>query len=249
MSISQNFSLQSSTELSKADRSKTGDETETLKNDRALMDQITLTRTVALQLSLRLMAAVGATTDAERERAVTEYDTFQTQYLDVYTLLFGKDRIQSELPMEKIDWLREIAAQNPNERSKFLTCAEKVKSIGLRLQEGDIPSFNEATKFYDSIFPATFESMKRIIETLWEDLDLKKGDIEGARQTLLNAFNEIRKISTSIRLTAINASVEAARAGDSGRGFSVIASEVKTHAEGIQAATEDAQNVINTIIN
>lgn len=246
MSISQNFSLKSSNEVRPP--RETSAETDSLQNDRALMDQITLTRTVALQLSLRVMAAVAATSDRERVRVVKEYSEYQELYLETLSLLFGKQLNDSDLSDEKVAWVRKVAAQNDQERTQFLACGEKVKSTGQRLEVGDIPTFKEATQFYDSVFPATFECMKQILETLWDDLDFQKGDIEGARQTLINAFNEIRKIATSVRLTAINASVEAARAGDSGRGFSVIASEVKTHAEGIQAATENAQKVINTII-
>lgn len=249
MSISQKLSSQSSIGIATSQEASSDDETETLKSNRALMDQITLTRTIALQLSMRVMTIVASPSEVERARAIREYSEFQEQYLATVALLFGKTSLDTDLTAEKVEWIREIANQNENERSKFLTCSEKVKSTGLRLQSGDTLSFKDATQFYDSIFPATFDCMKQIIETLWEDLDIKKGDIEGARQTLVSAFSEIRKISTSVRLTAINASVEAARAGDAGRGFSVIASEVKSHAEGIQTATINAQNVINTIIH
>lgn len=195
------------------------------------------------------MAAAAATTDEDRASAKTEYEDYQTQYLSTLTLLYGKGKCDLDLAREEIDWIRQIAAKNENQRNAFLSCGEKVKSIGKRLAAGDPPTFKEATRFYESIVPTTFEGIKEIVEVLWADLDVKKGDVDDARKTLLNAFNEIRRISTSVRLTAINASVEAARAGDSGRGFSVIASEVKAHAEGIQSATVDAERVINTIIN
>lgn len=49
-------------------------------------------------------------------------------------------------------------------------------------------------------------------------------------------ISEIHKITNSLRMLALNAMIEAARAGDQGRGFSVVANEVRgisTHVEGV----------------
>lgn len=249
MSISQKFSSQSASQIkSKSERGKSSTSVESFQKDREILDQITLTRTVALQMSLRVMSIVAASTDEERASCVEKFDGFQNKYLGTLNLLFGKENALN-LPQDKLEWIRGIASQDTDLRQRVLSCGERIKSLGLRLSEGNFPTYREALKFNEAVFPATYESMNLITEALWNDLELKKGDIDGARQTLTTAFNDIRNISTSIRLTAINASVEAARAGDAGRGFSVIASEVKTHAEGIQAATANAQNVISTLIH
>ena len=51
----------------------------------------------------------------------------------------------------------------------------------------------------------------------------------GRHATLISgALSEIGKINETINLIAVNASVEAARAGAAGRGFSVIASEIQS---------------------
>lgn len=249
MSISQNFSSPTSTEvpLKKGGAASTADAV-SFQKDREILDHITLTRSVALQMSLRVMSIVAAPSPEEREVSAKEFADFQKKYTATLDLLFGKENTL-DLPQDKLDWIRTIASQDGGLRQRVLSCGERIKSLGIRLSEGNVPTFREAAQFNEAVFPATYESMNLITEALWNDLELKKGDIDGARQTLTSAFNDIRKISTSIRLTAINASVEAARAGDAGRGFSVIASEVKTHAEGIQAATDNAQNVISTLIN
>lgn len=57
----------------------------------------------------------------------------------------------------------------------------------------------------------------------------------------------ISNISRQINLLALNASIEAARAGDAGRGFSVVADEVKKLANSTGQATEEVRTQIEQI--
>lgn len=57
----------------------------------------------------------------------------------------------------------------------------------------------------------------------------------------------IRDIAAKTNLLAMNATIEAARAGDAGKGFSVVASEVKTLANQTTEATEDISKQIEDI--
>ena len=69
-----------------------------------------------------------------------------------------------------------------------------------------------------------------------------------ARRTALAARDRIEDIARTVRLISLNARVEAARAGDAGRAFGVIAEEIKALSEQTAEASADLGGGIDAIV-
>lgn len=81
------------------------------------------------------------------------------------------------------------------------------------------------------------------------NVSLLMNELKRENHEMQGVMKKIRDISMKSNILALNSGIEAARAGDAGRGFSVVATEIKKFAEESLNASKESENLITSIQN
>lgn len=141
-----------------------------------------------------------------------------------------KETEQVATAIEEMSATVQEVAKNAEQASISAASADKAASTGNKVVSETIIAINSLAKEVENS-AGVIESVKTNSQNIGSVLDVIKG------------------IAEQTNLLALNAAIEAARAGEQGRGFAVVADEVRTLAKRTQESTAEIETLIETLQN
>lgn len=122
------------------------------------------------------------------------------------------------------------------------TSAQQVANHADNVAQAASKAQQDAEQGYNNL-RATIDSTQALASNI-EQAAQGINALAGASNEIGAVLSVIRSIAEQTNLLALNAAIEAARAGEQGRGFAVVADEVRSLASRTQASTEEVDKMV-----
>ncbi len=203
-----------------------------MKNLTELQNTVFLAIGPARIAALSLMAIMSNRADEEKATAIFE--------LSAKRIRNAHKMLSTSLPEMLETAEHKLPDGIENRRLACVEVLEPLMSV-LRQASGELAALPEPKKEFNShclyvLEPALTEFLTQLTQNLL-DTDKERGQLR--EKEMLEAISSAETVGRNIQLIAFNASIEAARIGDMGKGFAVIATEIRELSGKTQTLLDD----------
>lgn len=146
-----------------------------------------------------------------------------------------------EVQVQKQETTQIASAIEEMSQSASMTTQDMQKSADTA---GSIQTLSESGLNHLSDFTSTIDELSAQITSSNSTIV----DVSGNTESINSILQTIESIAEQTNLLALNAAIEAARAGEQGRGFAVVADEVRSLAQRTQNATLEIKNMLEKLL-